>query len=107
MSGCRFPDASSAFGLWPGTVIPQSNGLAVTTLCSTVLSCVGPNSSVSRTPPSLLLTKLSLTSDHATPIRWMPSPQSPGISPNALHSGYGEVLVGGMPPVLLPTTWLL
>src|SRR5579884_192099 len=36
----------------------------------------------------------------------MPSPQSPGTSPTSTHSGYGELVVGGMPPRLLPSTRL-
>src|SRR6058998_1502645 len=39
-------------------------------------------------------------------MRWMPSPQSPGISPTSTHCGYGEVVDGGIPPVSLPTTRL-
>src|SRR5690242_21592302 len=37
-------------------------------------------------------------------MRWMPSPQSPGISPCARHWGYGDVTDGGIPPVSLVTT---
>src|SRR3954471_5226449 len=36
----------------------------------------------------------------------MPSPQSPGPSANSTHCGYGDVAVGGIPPVSLPTTRL-
>src|ERR1039457_6037812 len=39
-------------------------------------------------------------------MRWMPSPQSPGICPFAAHCGYGELGEGGIPPRLLPATQL-
>ncbi len=39
-------------------------------------------------------------------MRWIPSPQSPGICPDAAHCGYGELGAGGIPPVLLPVTRL-
>src|ERR1039457_1579189 len=95
--GCGLPLASRALPLWLGTVIPQSKRFFVTVLPSTTLSCVGPTSSESRIPPELPLTKLSLTSDQATPpAKWIPSPQSPGIWPLAAHWKYGEA--GGTPP---------
>src|SRR5690242_2801453 len=39
-------------------------------------------------------------------MRWMPSPQSPGISPCGLHVGYGEPPIPGCPSVSLPMTRL-
>src|SRR5580704_13785479 len=104
--GCGLPLASSANGLWPGTVMPQSKRFPVTMLSAIRLPCVGPNSSVRRMPPSLALEWLPRTTEWATPIRWIPSPQSPGICPLAAHCGYGEVGLGGIPPVLFPTTQL-
>src|ERR1700760_3700581 len=74
-------------------------------LLAITLSWVGPNSSVSRTPPLLPLSKLPDTCESYTPMRWMPSPQSPGTGPAGLHCGYGE-LGDWAPPVSLPTTRL-
>src|ERR1035438_3910289 len=80
---------TTALALWPASVIPQSSTLSRTLLPLIVLNAVGPNSSVTRMPPALLLTVFSSTCECVTDIRCSPSPQSPGTTPSGAHSPTG------------------